>query len=115
MYWADAASGYIDYSYDSKGNLAKEMLYNLPATGVAELITTTQYEFDNKLNPYKVYNKSLIPGIATNQNNITKVTCTIKINPAQGSDKVQITQDTYTYNNAGYPITKNANTTYIYK
>lgn len=115
MYWDNAATGYIDYSYDDKGNLVKEMLYNLPASGVAELITTTQYEFDSKLNPYKLYSKSLIPGITTNQNNIIKVTYTIKINPAQGSDKVQITQDSYTYNTQGYPVTKNTNTTYIYK
>lgn len=115
MYWADVATGYIDYSYDSKGNLVKEMLYNLPASGVAELITTTQYEFDSKLNPYKLYSKSLIPGITTNQNNIIKITYTIKIDPAQGSDKVQVTQDNFTYNAQGYPVTKNANTTYIYK
>ena len=115
MYWDNIATGYIDYSYDEKGNLIVESLYNLPVTGSAELITTTQYEFDSKLNPYKYYSKSLIPGIDTNQDNIIKVTCTIKINPAQGSDKVQITQDTYTYNSAGYPATKNTNTTFIYK
>jgi hypothetical protein len=115
MYWENIATGYIDYSYDGKGNLILESLYNLPSTGAAELITTTQYDFDSKLNPYKLFSKSLIPGIDTNQNNILKVTCTIKINPAQGSDKVQITQDTYTYNSAGYPVTKNANTTFIYK
>jgi YD repeat-containing protein len=115
MYWDDAATGYIDYSYDNKGNLVKEMLYNLPSAGVAELITTTQYEFDSKLNPYKLSSKLLIPGISSNQNNIIKETYTIHINPAQGSDKVQISQTTYTYNTSGYPITKNSNTTYVYK
>jgi hypothetical protein len=115
MYWAEAATGYIDYSYDNKGNLVKEMLYNLPSAGVAELITTTQYEFDSKLNPYKLLSKLLIPGVSTNPNNIIKETYTIQINPNQGSNKVQITQDSYTYNALGYPETVNGNTTYIYK
>jgi hypothetical protein len=115
MYWADAATGYIDYSYDSKGNLVKEMLYNLPSSGVAELTTTTQYEFDSKLNPYNLSGKILIPGENTNPNNIVKETYTIHINPDQGSDKVLVTQTTYTYNNLGYPVTENGNTSFIYK
>jgi|WetSurMetagenome_2_1015567.scaffolds.fasta_scaffold33448_1 hypothetical protein len=115
MYWADAATGYIDYSYDSKGNLVKEILYNLPSSGVAELIATTQYEFDSKLNPYKLSGKILIPGENTNLNNIIKETYTIHINPDQGSDKVLVTQTTYTYNNLGYPVTENGNTSFIYK
>jgi len=113
MYWADAATGYIDYSYDSKGNLVKEMLYNLPSSGVAELITTTQYEFDSKLNPY-LSGKILIPGVNTNPNNIVKETYTIRISPDQGSDKVLVTPTAYTYNNSGYPVSKNGNTTFIY-
>jgi hypothetical protein len=114
MYWNDVATGYIDYSYDSKGNLVKEMLYNTPSTGVTELITTTQYEFDSKLNPYKLSGKLMIPGIGTNQNNIIKETCTIHVNPDQGSDKVEITQDSYAYNTLGYPVSKNGNTTFLY-
>jgi YD repeat-containing protein len=115
MYWADAATGYIDYTYDSKGNMVKEALYNLPSSGAAELITTTQYEFDSKLNPYKLAGKILIPGENTNPNNIIKETYTIHINPDQGPDNVLVTQTTYTYNNLGYPVTENGNTTFIYK
>ena len=61
MYWEKIATGYIDYSYDAKGNMIKETLYNLPSTGAAELITTNQYEFDSKINPYKSVSKLLIP------------------------------------------------------
>ena len=53
MYWDNTATGYIDYSYDGKGNLIEEMLYNLLSQGVTELVTTSQYEFDNQQNPYK--------------------------------------------------------------
>jgi hypothetical protein len=114
MYWVNTATGYIDYSYDSKGNLTKEALYNLPATGAAELITTTEYVFDNELNPYKASSKLLIPGIYTNQNNIVKVTNTINLSASNGSDNVQTTDMTYEYNSQGYPVSINGNTTFIY-
>jgi YD repeat-containing protein len=114
MYWGSTATGYIDYTYDGQGNLVQEMLYNIPSPGVTELITTTQYEFDNKLNPYKTVNKSMLPGINTNTNNIVKETYTIHMSPGLGSDNVQTTVTTYTYNAAGYPVSKNGNTSYVY-
>lgn len=114
MYWDDAATGYIDYSYDNNGNLIKELLYNLPATGVAELITATSYDFDSEPNPYKLFGKLMIPGINTNKNNIIKETYTIHLTSAQGSDNVQVTKNTYEYNAAGYPVSKNGNISYIY-
>jgi hypothetical protein len=115
MYWGDIATGYIDYSYDGSGNLVKEMLYNLPSTGNAELITTITYAFDSNPNPFKYTSKLLIPGISTNPNNIIKETYTIHVSPDQGTDKVQITATTYEYNGMGYPISKDGNITYIYK
>ena len=115
MYWENAATGYIDYSYDGKGNLIKEMLYNLSSGGTAELITTTQYEFDSKQNPFKSTSRFLVPGIDTNPNNVIKETYTIHLSQDQGSDKIQTTQTTYVYNTKGYPITKNGNISYIYK
>ena len=115
MYWGDIATGYIDYSFDGSGNLVKEILYNLPPAGDAELITTTAYAFDSNPNPYKNTSKLLIPGISTNANNIIKETYTIHVSPDQGADMVQITATTYEYNGMGYPISKNGNITYIYK
>ena len=114
MYWGSTATGYIDYTYDGQGNLIQEMLYNIPSAGVTELITTTLYEFDSKLNPYKAVNKSMLPGINTNLNNIVKETYTIHMSPGLGSDNVQTTATTYAYNAAGYPISKNGNLSYVY-
>jgi hypothetical protein len=114
LFWGDAQTGYIEYSYDGKGNLVKEDLYNLTATGTAELITTTAYEFDNQLNPYKLVSRLMTPGINTNLNNIIKETFTIHGQSATGSDNVQVTQSTYIYNANGYPVSKNGNVTYIY-
>jgi hypothetical protein len=114
MYWDNVATGYIDYTYDAKGNLIQEMLYNLPSTGVGELITTTQYEFDSQKNPFVSTGRLMIPGINTNQNNIIKETYTIHLTADQGSDNVQVTQTAYTYNAVGYPITKNSNISFVY-
>jgi hypothetical protein len=114
MFWDNVATGYIDYAYDAKGNLVSEMLYNLPVGGAAELITTTTYTFDNQQNPLKSYSKLPIPGLNTNPNNILKETYTMHTGSAEGSDKVQVTENTYEYNALGYPISKNGNVTYVY-
>ena len=115
MYWENSATGYIDYSYDANGNLAKEMLYNLPLTGAAELITTTQYAYDNQQNPYKATSRLLTPGVNTNLNNIVKETYTIHLAAGQGADNVQVTETAYEYNGMGYPVSKNGNVTFIYQ
>ena len=115
MYWENTATGYIDYSYDGKGNVIKEMLFYLQPNGVAELITTTAYNFDDQLNPYKSTSRLMTPGVNTNLNNITKETYTNHLSASQGPDKVQITEISYEYNVMGYPVSKNGNTTFIYK
>ena len=114
LYWDNKGTGYIDYSYDESGNLIKEDLYYLSATGVAELSTTTQYTFDNQQNPYKSVSRLITPGVNTNSNNIIKETYTIHLSADQGGDKVQITETTYKYNSTGFPVSKNGNTEYIY-
>jgi len=113
--WGGTATGYTDYMYDGVGNLATENLYNLSATGAAELITTTQYAYDKQPNPYKTVSKLTIPGINTNENNIVKQTYTIHLPADHGPDNVSITENTYAYNATGYPISQNGNVQYIYK
>jgi hypothetical protein len=108
-------TGHIDYKYDVLGNLTDEILYNLASPGVSELSTTIQYVFDNKQNPYKSASKLLTPGISTNQNNIIKETYTINSKDVQGTNNVQVTQNSYEYNSKGYPTSKNGNVQYIYK
>jgi hypothetical protein len=115
MYWENNETGYIDYSYDEKGNLITESLYNIPSPGTAELITTTQYVYDNQQNPFKSFKQLMLPGINTNVNNISKETYTLNSKNDQASDKIQITQNTYQYNASGFPVSKNGNVKYIYK
>lgn len=92
----------------------KELHYWILASRDSELQTTTEYEFEDKQNPYKVFNTLMIPGRYTNSNNIIKKTYTIHFEVDQSIDKVQITENTYRYNSQGYPISKNDSETYVY-
>lgn len=115
MYWDEVATGYIDYTYDSKGNLANETLYSTPLTGDPVAINSTKYSFDGAPNPYRMNNKLPVPGINSNINNIVSETYTIYRPAALGSDNVTVTENTYTYNTLGYPVSKNGNITFVYE
>lgn len=115
MYWKKELAFYIDYLYDEKGNLIKESKYYVPSTGIAELWTTTEYEFDNMQNPYQAFSRLMTPGKYTNPNNITKETYTIHFEVDPWTDKVQITETSFEYDNRGYPVRVNGEAEYIYK
>jgi len=53
MYWQNEISFYIDYLYDERGNLIKESKYHVSTNRSPELWTTTEYELDNKGNPFR--------------------------------------------------------------
>jgi hypothetical protein len=114
LYWEDKIVGYIEYSYDSKGNIIVESLYNVGSTGVSELSTTTKYEFDSNPNPYKSFNKLMMPGINTNVNNIIKETYTIPTSDEKGGETILVTQYSYVYDALGYPILKDGNIVFSY-
>lgn len=114
LYWNSQETGYIDYSYDGKGNLIKEILYD-KANGVSEPSTTTKYAFDNKKNPYKSFNSMMIPGINTNRNNVIKEIYIVHIKAGLATEKVQTTENSYEYNINGYPVSKSGNVQYIYE
>jgi hypothetical protein len=115
MYWQNILSYYIDYLYDEKGNLIKESKYYVPSTGIAELWTTTEYEYDNMRNPFHSFKRLMTPGRFTNLNNITKETYTIHFDVDQWTQKVQVTNNSYKYNEKGYPVKENGVTEYMYK
>jgi hypothetical protein len=115
MYWENRISGYIDYIYDERGNLIRETKYYVSAEGVTELLTTTEYEFDGMNNPFQAFKRLMRPGKYTNPNNILKETYTIHFNVDQWIEKVQITSNTYEYNDAGYPVRVNGEIEYIYR
>jgi hypothetical protein len=115
IYWKNVLSYYIDYLYDVKGNLIKESKYYVPSTGIAELWTSTEYEYDHMQNPFQSFKRLLDPGKFTNRNNIIKETYTIYFEVDQWTQKVQIINNTYEYNANGYPIKVNGEAEYMYK
>lgn len=114
IYGENKITGYNDYLYDEKSNLVKQMLYYVTSTGETELSTITQYEFDNKQNPFKLLSNGTKPGINTNENNIIKEIYTIQFPIGQDMEQVQLTQNTYEYNTYGYPVKKNGTIKYAY-
>lgn len=114
LYWDNKVLGYIDYLYDDRGNLISEALYSISASGLAELNTTTQYEFDNKHNPFRSLKNQLSPGIDTNPNNITKEIFTIHSGRDVVSDIVQVTTITYVYSSVGFPVRRSGTIEYLY-
>ncbi|MEE4213632.1 MAG: hypothetical protein V2I34_01110 [Bacteroidales bacterium] len=115
MYWQDVMSFFIEYEYDENGNVTKESKYYVSSGGIAELWTTTEYEFDDMHNPFLAFKRLMSPGKYTNPNNITKETYTIYFEVDQWTQKVQITNNTYEYNSKGYPTKVNGETEYVYK
>jgi len=115
MYWQNASSGYIDFIYDEMGNLEKETKYLILSNGVAEIMTTTEYEYDNMRNPYIAFKRLMTPGKYTNPNNIVKTTYTLHFEVDAWIEKVQVSENKYEYNRLGYPVKVNDEVTYVYK
>jgi hypothetical protein len=114
IYKENKLSGYIDYNYDRNGNMQKMSQYEIFPSGHLQLITTYEYEFDTKPNPYRAFRSLMIPGKNTNYNNITKEIYTLHFMVHEINDK-QITEYKYTYNENGYPKSVNNTTEYFYK
>jgi hypothetical protein len=114
-YYKNSISNYTDYLYDNYGNIIKQTSYHMSSAGITELSTTTEYEYDNMHNPYQSFKRLLTPGIYTNPNNITKEICTLNFDVDLSIEKVQITENTYKYNDKGYPLKVNRLTEYVYK
>ncbi len=114
-YYNNSISGYTDYKYDEYGNVIRQTKYTVLSTGVTELTTTTEYEYDSMHNPYQSFKRLVTPGIYTNPNNFTKETYTLNFDVDPSIEKVQITKYEYEYNANGYPIKVNGETKYVYK
>ncbi len=120
MYWKDEMSHYIDYEYDERGNLVKETKYRVLPDGKDELVTTTEYEFDEMHNPFQAFQRLLTPGIHTNPNNIVRRTYTLHFEVDSFIEQVQVREYSYEYDDLGYPITKrylpgNDEVSYVYR
>jgi hypothetical protein len=97
------------YTYDDHGNVILEEQYYS-----GTLICTRSFEYDDRHNPFKVFNRQGTPGIYTNENNIVKETLMLR-DGTPGVDSIQVTESTYEYNDLDYPVTKDGVIRYEYK
>lgn len=109
MYWQDALSHYVDYTYDTRGNLLKAAKYRVSG-GETKLLTVNEYEYDDMRNPYQSFRRLITPGKFTNPNNIIKEIY-------RGSPEVEpfVSEYSYEYNYLGYPVKVNGETEYVYR
>lgn len=114
-YYKNVKSGYIDYYYNERGNLSKQVKYTVLSSGITELTTTTEYEFDNMSNPFQAFKRLTTPGKYTNPNNMIKETYTIHFEVDPWTQRIQVTNNSYEYNDKDYPIRVNEETEYVYK
>lgn len=113
-YNEDEAFLFDNYFYDTAGNLVREERYLILENGTEELQTRTDYKFDAKMNPYISFRGLMIPGRNTNRNNIVEKRYEHFFEVSGLSEKVSVTNDSYAYNENGYPIRKNGNLEFIY-
>jgi hypothetical protein len=113
-YYNNAISGYTDYQYDTDGNIIKQMQYFVSNEGIATLSATTEFEYDQMYNPYHSFKRLISPGIYTNPNNIIKETYTLNFDPGIYTERIQVKENVYEYNNQGYPVRINGSTEYVY-
>ena len=114
-YHENNATVFDNYFYDAYGNLIKKERFFILTNGKQELATTTEYEFDNRNNPYYSFRKLIIPGRNTNPNNIIKETYTIHFEVDDFTEPVQVTEYQYEYNPDGYPVKRSDGFEYIYE
>ena len=114
MYWQDELSYYIDYTYDTRGNLLKAEKFQVLPGGEAKWLTINEYEYDDMRNPFQTFRRLITPGKFTNPNNITKETYTGNWETDTGQN-VTVSEYSYEYNRLGYPVKVNGETEYLYR
>ena len=113
-----AITQFYVYEYDKNGNVKNEKYYSYPFTESSQpkLIRETSFKFDNKKNPFKIFNKLGNPGLYTNSNNIIE-TNLIRHEEIPGFEKYSTSTTSYEYNRNDYPIkviTENSGYEYRY-
>jgi len=95
------------YTSDENGNIIHDEYFFKETETSFVLISRNEYVFDDKVNPYRIFEDEGIPGVYTNRNNIVKNTFT-------GYDSnIYTTEYSYEYNDSGLPVKMN-NLTILY-
>lgn len=93
------------YDYDKNGNVISEKYYynNYQGTPKLTLSCETTFKYDNKNNPFTIFNETGSPGLYTNPNNIIETT-SFSYFDVPGFEKPTISKTSYEYNRNGYPV-----------
>jgi hypothetical protein len=113
-FYENKVSVYDVFNYDERGNLTEQKRFFMSEKGTPNLQTSTEYEFDDKNNPYLTFRSLKVPGKNTNPNNIVKETYTLHFEVDEFVEPVQVTEYTYEYNTNGYPVKRSDGFEYIY-
>lgn len=92
------------YEYDNNGNIKNEKYYSFLFSESSEprLISENFFKYDNKNNPFIIFNQLGNPGLYTNQNNVIEVN-TIRHEDTPGLEKNSTSTTSYEYNVNSYP------------
>lgn len=97
---------YSIFEYDNNGNLKYERVFNKVHTPTFILSAQTEYTFDQKANPFIIFQRRLRPGINTNPNNIVRIQNTV-FSAETPSQATVINSTDYQYTYIGqFPITR---------
>lgn len=93
------------YEYDKNGNVERKICSSCLFTENSEsrIISETSYKYDNKKNPFKIFNALGYPGLYTNTNNVIE-TNSILYEDTLGIDKYSTIKTSYEYNWKNYPV-----------
>ncbi len=97
-------SHYTTFEYDENSNVIEVKSYGKTQNTEFELQNKSICEYDNKLNPFKVFQATGYPGVFTNTNNITREIHFNYYGDEVYSDTIV---NTYEYNDIGYPVEVN--------
>jgi hypothetical protein len=115
FYYQDTSDSYLNYIYDSLGNLTLKEHYIGYKDGLPFLSNKTEYYFDNKNNAYKAFESLNVPGMYSNINNIVKEVYTLFSDVDGSVEDVRIRENSYEYNELDYPVRKNEEVEFFYK
>ncbi len=110
-YLMDKLHMYIEYHYDKRGNLLKMVVYETNGAGKSQKMTTHEYEYDQRINPFKSFGLNIFPGKYTNENNVIMERYRLHLM----ANQEQVTRFEYTYDSLGYPVLVNGSQKYIYE
>jgi hypothetical protein len=94
--------GFVTYRYDAKGNMVETIKYYMPDPQAPA--SRSLYEFDDQVNPYRMFRQSGQPGRSTNPNNIVReISDVYDLSTGTVEYHSEMTYH-YQYNALGYPV-----------